>query len=301
MPVSSGVPIETPEETCMIRTTPLALALLLAAGAAHSQKLDGRLQKIAAGKSVAIAYRTDAAPFSFTDANQQVAGFSIDLCKRVVNSIERQLKVPKLQVKWVPVTTATRFDAVTKGQADMECGSSTVTLSRLKQVDFSSFIFVESTGLLTKTTSGVRSISDLAGRSIAVVAGTTNERAVHEQLKRRQLNATVVPFKTRDDAFTALEDGKVDAFASDKLLLIGAAGKATDQKSLLLLPDQLSFEPYGIALPRGDSDFRLAINTGLAQLYRSSEITEIFRRWFGKLGDPGPVMRDVYLFGAIPE
>jgi len=301
MPVSSGVPIETPEETCMIRTTPLALALLLAVGAAHSQKLDGRLQKIAAGKSVAIAYRTDAAPFSFTDANQQVAGFSIDLCKRVVNSIERQLKVPKLQVKWVPVTTATRFDAVTKGQADMECGSSTVTLSRLKQVDFSSFIFVESTGLLTKTTSGVRSISDLAGRSIAVVAGTTNERAVHEQLKRRQLNATVVPFKTRDDAFTALEDGKVDAFASDKLLLIGAAGKATDQKSLLLLPDQLSFEPYGIALPRGDSDFRLAINTGLAQLYRSSEITEIFRRWFGKLGDPGPVMRDVYLFGAIPE
>lgn len=285
----------------MLRTTPLALALVLAAGAAQSQNLDGRLQKIAAGKSVSIAYRADAAPFSFTDANQQVTGFSIDLCKRVVNSIERQLKVPRLQVNWVPVTTATRFDAVAKGQADMECGSSTVTLSRLKQVDFSSFIFIESTGLLTKAAFGLRSLSDLAGRSIAVVAGTTNERAVHEQLRRRQLNATVVPFRTRDEAFTALEDGKVDAFASDKLLLLGAAGKARDQKSLYLLPDQLSFEPYGIALPRGDSDFRLAVNTGLAQIYRSGEITEIFGRWFGVLGDPGPVLRDLYLFGAIPE
>ena len=285
----------------MTRTTALAAALLLAAGAAHSQNPDGRLQKIAAAKSVSIAYRADAAPFSFVDASKQVAGFSIDLCKRVVNSIERQLNVPRLQVNWVPVTTATRFDAVARGQADMECGSSTVTLARMKQVDFSSFIYVESTGLLVKAGSGLRSISDLTGRSIAVIAGTTNERAIHEQLKRRQMNATVLPFKTRDEAFAAFEAGKTDAFASDKLLLIGAAAKSRDQKSLLLLPDQLSFEPYGIALPRGDSDFRLAVNTGLAQIYRSGEIAEIFGRWFGAFGDPGPVVRDLYLFGGIPE
>ena len=285
----------------MIRTTALAAALLLAAGAAHSQSLDGRLQKIAAAKSVNIAYRADAAPFSFVDAGKQVTGFSIDLCKRLVNAIERQLNVPRLQVNWVPVTLANRFDAIARGQADMECGSSTVTLARLKQVDFSSFIYVESTGLLTKTDSGLRSISDLAGRSIAVVAGTTNERAVQEQLKRRQLNATVVSFKTRDEAFAALEAGNADAFASDKLLLIGAAGKSRDQKALLLLPDQLSFEPYGIALPRGDADFRLAVNTGLARIYRSGEIWEIFGRWFGAFGNPGPVVRDLYLFGGIPE
>lgn len=284
----------------MIRTIALASALLLAAGAVHSQNLDGRLKTIAANKTITIAYRADAAPFSFTD-DKQAVGYSIDLCKRVVNSIERQLNVQGLQVKWFPVTTLTRFDAVARGQADMECGSSTVTLSRLKQVDFSSYIFVESTGLLAKAASGLRSLSDLSGRSIAVIAGTTNERAVHAQLKRRQLSATVVPFKTRDEAFAALEEGKVDAFASDKLLLVGAARNSKDQKSLYLLPDELSFEPYGIALPRGDADFRLAVNTGLAQLYRSGEITEIFGRWFGAFGDPGAVTRVMYLLGAIPE
>ncbi len=132
----------------------------------------------------------------------------------------------------------------------MECGSNTVTLSRLKQVDFSSYIFVETTGLLVKDASGYRSISDLSGKTIGVVAGTTNERAINEQPKRRKLNSTVVPFKTRDEAFAAMEDGKVDSFASDQLLLVGAAAKAKDPATLKLLPEELSFEPYGIVLPR---------------------------------------------------
>jgi len=285
----------------MIRTITLAFALLLAAGAVHSQSLDGRLKKIAATKTVTIAYRADAIPFSFVDDKSQVVGFSIDLCKRVVNLIERQLNVQGLQVKWLPVTIQTRFDAIAKGQADMECSSSTVTLSRLKQVDFSSYIFLESTGLLIKSASGLRSLTDLFDKKIAVVAGTTNERAVNVQLNRRQISATVLPFKTRDEAFAALEEGKVDAFASDKLLLVGAAAKAKDQKSLTLLPDELSFEPYGIALPRGDADFRLAVNTGLSQIYGSGEIVEIFGRWFRQFGEPGPVVKATYILGAIPE
>ncbi len=285
----------------MIRTITFAFALLLAAGAVHSQNLDGRLKKIAATKTVTIAYRADAAPFSFMDDKKQVAGFSIDLCKRVVNLIERQLNVQGLQVKWLPVTIQTRFDAVAKGQADMECSSSTVTLSRLKQVDFSSYIFLESTGLLTQVASGLRSLSDLFDKKIAVVAGTTNERAIKAQLNRRQISATVLPFKTRDEAFAALEQGQVDAFASDKLLLVGVAGKAKDQKSLTLLPDDLSFEPYGIVLPRGDSDFRLAVNAALSQIYGSGEIVEIFGRWFRQYGEPGPVIKATYILGSIPE
>lgn len=287
--------------TSLLAQSLLALSFLLAAGPVQSQNLDGRLKKIAATKTITIAYRADATPFSFTDASKQVGGYSIDLCKRVVNLIESQIKVQGLQVKWHPVTTQTRFDAVAKGQADMECGSSTVTLSRLKQVDFSSYIFIETTGLLVKTASGARSLSDLSGKKIAVVAGTTNERAVNTQLTQRKLNATVVPFKSRDEAFAALEEGKADAFASDKLLLLGVASKARDQKSLAMLTDELSFEPYGIALPRGDADFRLAVNSALSQLYGSGEITEIFNRWFGMFGDPGAVTRVMFLLGTIPE
>ena len=118
------------------------------------------------------------------------------------------------------MTVQSRFDAVAKGRADMECGSSTMTLARLREVDFSSVTFVESTGLLVKSASGARSIADLSGKRIAVVAGTTNERAIHAQLKRRQLDALVVPFGSRDEGFAALEEGKADAFASDKLLLV---------------------------------------------------------------------------------
>lgn len=285
----------------MKRTATLALALLLAAGAAHSQSTGGRLKKIAAAKTITIAYRTDATPFSFTDEKKQIGGFSIDVCKRVVASIEQQLKIQGLQVKWHPVTVQNRFDAVAKGQADMECGSSTVTLSRLKQVDFSSYIYVESTGLLTKAASGLRRFSDLSDKKIGVLAGTTNERVVRAQLQRRLLSATVVPFKTREEAFGALEDGKVDAFAGDKMLLIGAASKAKDQKALYLMGDELSFEPYAIVLPRGDSDFRLAVNTGLSQLYDSNEIQQIFGRWFAAFGDPGPITKIMYILGTIPE
>jgi ABC-type amino acid transport substrate-binding protein len=285
----------------MIRTTALALALVLAAGSLHAQDLQGRLKKIADSKTISIAYRSDATPFSFTDAKQQVVGYSIDVCKRVVNMIERQIKVQGLEVKWVPVTVRTRFDAVARGEADMECGSSTVTLTRLKRVDFSSYIFVESTGLLVKSAAGLRSLSDLSDKRIAVVSGTTNERAVKSQLARREINATVLPFASRDEAFAALENGKADAFASDKLLLVGAGSRARDPKSLIILPDELSFEPYGIVLPRGDADFRLAVNTGLSHLYGSGEIVEIYGRWFRRFGDPGPVTKVMYLLGTIPE
>jgi ABC-type amino acid transport substrate-binding protein len=239
-------------------------------------------------------------PFSFAE-DKKIDGFSIDLCKRVANSIERQLKLTGLQIKWVPVTSQSRFDAVAKGQADMECGASTITLTRMKQVDFSSIIFVETTGLLVKAASGIRSLSDMTGKKIAVIAGTTNERAIEAQLKRRLISATVAPFKSREEALAALEEGHADAFASDKLLLIGAATAAKDAKSLALLPEDLSFEPYGIVLPRGDAAFRLAVNTGLAQLYATGEIVEVFRRWFEAFGTPPAIIQAAYVLGAIPE
>jgi ABC-type amino acid transport substrate-binding protein len=291
---------DPPGELAMFRSCTLVLALLVACPAL-AQGLDGRLKRIADSKTFTIAHRIDATPFSFVDDNKEVVGFSIDLCKRVVGLIGNQINVKDLKIKWLPVTSQNRFDAVAKGQADMECGSSTVTLARMKLVDFSSFIFLETTGLMTKAGAGLRSISDMSGKKIAVISGTTNERAINEQLKTRQLQATVVPFKYRDDAFDAMEEGRVDAFASDRLLLIGSAIKAKDPRAFDLLPDQLSFEPYGIALPRGDANFRLAVNAGLAHIYRSGEIVEIFGRWFRDLGPPGPVMETLYMLGAIPE
>jgi len=285
----------------MYRAVAACIAGLLAAGSAHAQALEGRMKKIAETKSIAIAYRADAVPFSFTNDKGEVQGFSIDLCKRVVGSIERQLKLQSLKVNWVPVTAQSRFEAVAKGRADLECGSSTITLTRMQQVDFSSITFVESTGLLVKTASGARSLSDLSGKKIAVIKGTTNERAIAEQLKRRDLNAAVVSVASHEEAMQTLEEGKADAFASDRLLLVGAASRAKEPGSLTLLADQLSYEPYGMVLPRGDAGLRLAVNSALARLYASGEVADIFRRWFGQLGKPSAMLEAVFILGAIPE
>src|SRR6516162_6602083 len=259
---------------------------------------NSRLQVITKTKLIKIAYRADARPFSFLNDKGEPAGFSIDICKLVVSSLEHQLGLDSIKIEWVPVTLQTRFSAVAIGKADMECGSSTVTLSRMKEIDFSNLVFVESTGVLVAGNSEVHSFADLAGKKIAVVSGTTNEKVVKEHLKLRNLNATLVTVKDRDEAVAALEDGKVDGFASDKLLLAGAQVKHLE--ALVMLPDDLSIEQYAIVLPRGDWAFRLAVNTGLAQYFRAGKTNELFERWF--FGSrPGLLLEALYALGRISE
>jgi len=280
-----------------------ATALLVgcATPAADPSTSGSRLQKIRDSRSITLAYRTDAGPFSFVDANQQMAGYSVDLCRRVVTGIEEQLGAGALKVNWVPVTVENRFDAIAKGQADLECGSSTVTLGRMKTVDFSSFIFVDGTGLLVKSSTPAHGLSDLAGKRIGVIGGTSNQRALDDALKARLISATVVPLTSREEGLAQVESGAIDAFASDRLLLLGLATKAQDARSLSLLADALSFEPYAIALPRGDWQLRLAVNSALAQIYRGGAITEIYQRWFGRIKGLGPLAETTFLFGSLPE
>jgi ABC-type amino acid transport substrate-binding protein len=275
------------------------LALVPAFAAAHSA--EGRIEQIRRTKTVAIAHRTDALPFSFVDESKNPAGYSIDLCKRVVAALEQQLGVSGLQIKWVPVTTQERFEAIAGRKADMECGSSTVTLARMKQVDFSNYIFVDGTGLLARADLKARTLADLGGRKIAVIAGTTNETALAGALKERVVNAQVVKVRDRGEGLAKLEASEVDALASDGILLMGLAPIAKNPKALALMDDALSLEPYAIALPRDDAAFRIEVNAALARIYRSAAIEEIYSRWFGKLGKPGPALRAAYGMGAIPE
>jgi ABC-type amino acid transport substrate-binding protein len=265
---------------------------------ASAQATSGRLKTIAATKTIKIAHRTDAMPFSFVDNNKAIAGYTVDICKAVVASLQKQLKLAALNVQWVPATTQSRFDLVASGKADIECGASTVTLSRMKQVDFSSTVFVESTGLVVRSAANVASLKDLAGKKIAVIAGTSNEKAM--TAKNDEIKATLVPVKDRDAAIAALSGAQVDAFASDKLLLAGTQFK--DIQTLQMLPDNLSVEPYAIVLPRGDWELRLAVNTALAEVFRRGDIAFVFAQWFGKLGlQPGVLNSSAYMLGAIPD
>ena len=276
------------------------LSLSLPSLAQNAPALDGRLKKIRDSQTIAIAHRTDAMPFSFDD-NGTITGYTIDLCRRIVGAIERQLGVPALKIRWVPVTVQNRFDAIAKGQADMECGASTVTLGRMKTVDFSSFVFVDGTGLIVKASLPANTLSELGGKRIGVIRGTSNERALNDALTARVINATVVPVVSREEGLAQVESGAIDAFASDRVLLLALVGKSKDPKALAMLGDALSFEPYAIALPRGDWQMRLAVNSALSQIYRGSAIREIFGRWFGAIGKPGPLSEATFLFGALPE
>jgi ABC-type amino acid transport substrate-binding protein len=286
----------------MFRAITAVLALLWATGAAAQTQVpsNSRLKTITSTKVIKIAYRADARPFSFVNDNKQPVGYTIDLCKLVAASIERQLAAGALKIEWVPVSVQTRFSAIASGKADMECGSSTVTLGRMKEVDFSNFVFIESTGVVVNKAANIRAFPDMTGKKIAVAAGTTNEQAIIAQLKQQKIEATVVSVKDGAEAIRMLEDGSVDGFASDKLLLVGARFKSPD--NFAMLPDDLSVEPYGIALPRGDWAFRLAVNRGLAEIFRSGQVVGVFRFWFERIGlQMSPALRIVYGLGSLSD
>jgi ABC-type amino acid transport substrate-binding protein len=266
-----------------------------------SAPLDGRLKKIHDTGTITVGYRTDAAPFSFEESDNKPTGYTVELCRSVIAAIERQLGGAPLKATWVPVTVQNRLTSVAGGQVDMECGATTVTLGRMKEVDFSSLIFADGTGLLIKKSTAGNSLLDLANKKIGVIGGTSNERALNEALKAKLVTATVVPLKSRDEGLAQLEAGAIDAFASDRMLLIGLAEKAKDPGSLAMMADALSFEPYAIVLPRGDWAMRLAVNTALAQIYKSSTLAELYARWFAKLGRPSPELQVLFGLGSLPE
>jgi len=287
----------------MLRIAGLFFALLISVASASAQTQipsDSRLKSITDKKTIRIAYRTDATPFAFVNAQNQAVGFSVDLCELVAKSIAQQFGSGDINIQWVPVTVQTRFTAITSGQADLECGSSTITLGRMKDVDFSNIIFVESTGIVVPRGANFQNFSDMAGKKVAVISGTTNERAVMDQSQQHSLNIVEVAVKNSDEGIATLEAGKVDGYASDKLLLVGNHMKNAD--AYVMLPDDLSIEPYGIVLPRGDWALRLAVNTGLAQIYRSSAIVTVYKKWFGQLGlDPGVLAKAAYALGALAQ
>jgi len=285
----------------MWRAIGALVAVALATSAASAQTVDGRLKTIRDTATLRIAYRTDSRPFSFLDAQRRPSGYTIELCERVAKALERELGLPALAITWVPVDTRTRFEAIVDGAADMECGSTTISLTRMKTVDFSSMVFVDTTGVLVKSVSGINGFDAMAGRKIGIIPGSTNERAIREQLQRRKLEASLVEFRDRQDGFAALALGAIDGFATDKLVLTAMA-QAANARDFTLLADDLSFEPFAIMLPRGDWAFRLAVNTGLAQVFRSGDVIGIYSKYFDNVAwRPSVWLGAVFAFGGLPE
>ncbi len=277
------------------------LVVLLPLCAVAQERVPDTLSKIKAAKSITVAFSADSLPFSYVETDNQPAGYSIDLCKRVITGIGRAVGIPDLAVKWVVDTVPNRIAMVASGKADLECANTTQSLSRMKEVDFSNLIFVDGGGFLVRADSGINSFGDLAGKSIAVTSGTTTETRLNARLKERLVNAKIVHVKDGVEGTALLESGAVAAFASDKIKLIGLAAQAKNPKIFAMLAEDLSFEPYAFMVPRNDSAFRLEVNRALTQVYLSGEIDQIFAKWLGKLGRPSGLLAAMYLLNAIPE
>jgi glutamate/aspartate transport system substrate-binding protein len=279
----------------------LFVSASLIASVASAQKATDTLAKIKAAGAITVAFSGDSLPFSYVETNNQPAGYSIELCQRVIASIGRAVGIPDLKINWVVDTVPNRIAMVASGKADLECANTTQSQTRLKNVDFSSLIFVDGGGFLIRSDSSINAFTDLSGKSVAVTSGTTTEARLNTMLKSRLVNAKVVLVKDGVEGVAMLESGAVAAFASDKIKLIGLAAQAKDPKLFAMLSEDLSFEPYGFMLPRNDSAFRLEVNKALTQVYLSGEIDQIFAKWLGKLGRPSGLLAAMYILYSIPQ
>ena len=274
----------------------LPLLLLVAAGAAGAQTLE----KIAKSGTVTLGFRADAVPFSFLGPDQRPAGFSVDLCQRVVAGLASQLKLPGLKMQWVPVSAQDRIEQVTEGKIDLECGTTTVTLGRQRRVDFSLITFLEGGAFLARAGGAApRSPQEMRGARVAVSAGTTTERALRRMVADSGSATEIVPVANHVAGVDLLLSGKVAMYAADRTVLIGLAMNAGPDK-LQLLDFMFSYEPYALAMRR-DADFRLAVNRELAEVFRQGEIVALYRKWFGQLGEPPELLKALYTIQSFQE
>lgn len=285
----------------MIRSLVLLLTVVLLAEPSIAAEPEGTLRKIKRSNAITLGYRESSRPFSFVGDDGKPAGYSVDLCTRVAAGIGKELGLPNLQVKWVKVTVENRMQAVAKGTIDLECGSTTASLSRHEQVDFSLLTFVDGGSLLVTDTSGIRGVGTLGGKRVGIIPGTTTEAKLNEALRKQAVSVTMVPVKDHAAGVAALDAGTADAYASDRVILIGVGRTSKDPERLSLVDEFFSYEPYGLMLRRGDPAFRLSVNRALAADYRSGEIVPIFEKWFGSMTTAGPLIGAMYIINGLPE
>ena len=275
----------------------------LAATLAYAQTAPNTLGRIKAAKAINVAVPVDALPFSFSGAEtkNQPVGYSIDLCKRVIAQIGRAVGEPDLKVNWINATTPQRLQMVAEGRADMECGNTTQTLARLANVDFSNLIFIDAAGMVVRNASPINRLADLEGKRIAVLRGTTTEARLNGMLQSKSIKASVVQVDTPAAAMALLDSDGADAFANDKIRLVGLVAQAKNPKDYAMLAEEFSYEPYAFALPRGDSALRLEVNRALTQVYVTPELEKIFNEWLGVFGRPTGLLAAMYLLNSIPD
>jgi glutamate/aspartate transport system substrate-binding protein len=264
-------------------TTILPVVLIsLCAAPVSAQDLTGTLKKIKDTGAITLAHRESSVPFSYYDDKQQVVGYAMDLCYRIVDAIKSHLKVDKLEVRLNPVTSATRIPLIANGTVDLECGSTTNNLERQKQVSFTITHFVTANRFVSKKSANLKTVEDLRGKTVVSTSGTTNIKQITEISAQKGLNLNILAAKDHAEAFLMVETGRAAAFVMDDILLYSLVAASKSPQDYVISTDALSVEPYGIMLPRGDAPFKKVVDEAMIATYKSGAINAIYDKWFLK-------------------
>lgn len=267
-----------------------------------AQETEPTLAKIVRTGEFLVGYRADSSPLSYENGNGEPSGYSVDLCRRIAASIKSLFPKTKIETKFVRITSEERLSAVVSGKIDIECGSTTITLTRQEQVDFSLPTFVTGGSILSLSSSGIQDVSNLSGKKVGVSKGTTTVHQLQSHLDEKQIDAEIILIDDRNFGMKLLNAGEIDALASDQIVLIGQVIAAANPSRYSIISEIYSYEPYGFVVRRNDADFRLAVNRALAQIYRNAEHGDIFYKWIGRIGiNVPPILAAMYQLNAIPE
>src|SRR5437588_6162565 len=246
------------------------------------QVLTGTLKKIKDTGAITLGHRESSVPFSYYDDKQQVVGYAMDLCYRIVDAVKSELKLPKLETKLNPVTSATRIPLMANGTVDLECGSTTNNLDRQKQVSFTITHFVTANRFVSKKSANLKTVDDLKGKTIASTSGTTNIKQITEIGAQKGLNLNILAAKDHAEAFLMVETGRAAAFVMDDILLYSLVAGSKAPQDYVISADALSVAPYGIMLRRDDSPVKKGVDQPMIDTYRSGAINGIYDKWFLK-------------------
>ena len=278
---------------------PAAAALALAVALPAVAQESGTLKKIKDSGAITLGHRDSSIPFSYYDDKQQVVGYAMDICQRIVDAIKDELKLAKIDVKLNPVTSATRIPLMANGTIDLECGSTTNNLERQKQVAFTITHFVTANRYVAKKTSKIDKLADLKGKTVVSTSGTTNIKWLTEENQKQNLGMSIVPAKDHAEAFLMVETGRATAFFMDDILLYSLVANSKNPGEWAIGAEAYSVEPYGIMMRREDPAFKKVVDNAVTHLYKSGQINSIYDKWFLKPVPPKGINLNVPMSPAF--
>jgi glutamate/aspartate transport system substrate-binding protein len=276
-------------------------AATLSTGPTLAQDLTGTLKKIKETGTITLGHRDSSVPFSYYDDKQQVVGYAMDLCARIVDGVKSSLKLAKLDAKLNPVTSATRIPLMANGTIDLECGSTTNNLERQKQVSFTITHFVTANRFVSKKSANLKTVEDLKGKTIVSTSGTTNLKQITEIGAQKGLNLNILAAKDHAEAFLMVETGRAAAFVMDDILLFSSVAGSKSPQDYVISADALSVEPYGIMLRREDPAFKKVVDEAMIATYKGGAINAIYDKWFLKPIPPKSLNLNVPMSDAFKK